>query len=204
MKYPIKVQARINLTQYEKIRESGMDRSKYIRDAIDFFDCNAKKEVEKSKIKLLDELKKSIMLEDEHVEIFLKEQKIQKENIKKAIDKKYNSCNERLKEIEEEEKQYALMNIKKPERRSHEEIIREILPTLQGFHYSAGGITYEKLSRIGREIKISPEVLRDWVDENKELVKKMEYRERNVIKHEDEGVTAEDKKKEYDDYECIF
>lgn len=195
MKYPIKVQARINMGQYDKIKASGVNFSEYIREAIDLFDCDETKKVEESKIELLDELKKSIIVEDTHVNNFLKEQKIQNENIKKAIDNEYQNCNERLKYIKEQEKEYELLNIKKPCKRSREDIINEILPTLQGFKHSEEGITHTNLKRICEDVDISPTILMDWIKENKDLVEKYDFKNRPAIKYKGATREMDDKNK---------
>ena len=198
-KYPVKIQARIEQGQYEKILESGVDKSEYIRDAIDFFDCDAKKQVEISKIELLDELQDNVLMEDEHFEEFIKKHSLKKKNIMNTLKEEYQGCYDRLEQITKEEKICEELNLEKPEKRSREEIIMEILPTLQGFYYSETGITHDKLRKIGHKVKISPEVLNIWVNQNKELVKGRSYRQRNVLKHKDTSITRADKKDEPDD-----
>ena len=186
MEYPIKINARINQEQYDRIMESGVSKSEYVRDAINFFNCNIKKDIELSKLNIINEIRQSVELEQNYFDEFVKQEKIREKCIMKTLQKEYDKCNDKLEKIAEEEEKYSDLNIVKPQKVVTEEVIMNVLPTLQGFYRSENGITYDKLRILGFRIDVNPEILKNWIDQNEELVQGREYRNRSTLKCEEE------------------
>lgn len=186
MEYPIKINARINQEQYDRIMDSGVSKSEYVREAIEFFNSDVKRDVELSKLEVISEIKDIVDLEQEKFEDFVKKEKTFKESIQNTLQEEYDKCNIKLKKIEEEEKKYSDLNIVKPKKITTEEVIMTVLPTIQGFYRSETGITYDKLRNLAFRIDVNPQILKDWVDQNEELVQRTDYMDRPTFKHEDE------------------
>lgn len=193
MEYPIKINVRINKKQYDRIRESGVSKSEYVRDAIDFFNTDLKKDIELSKLNVINEIQQSFDMEQERFDEYVKQEKIREEYVQNTLKEEYDKCNLKLEKIAEEESKYSDVNIVKPRKVTSEEVILKVLPTIQGIYRSETGITYDKLRVLAFRINISPEILMHWIDQNEKLVQGDDYQERPRLKHENDTLKNFDK-----------
>lgn len=181
--YPIKLNVRINKRQYDRINESGASKSEYVRDAIDFFNSDVKRDIEISKLKLLNDIRNTVDKEHENFQEFVNHHESKEKSIIEKIDKEYEKCNQKLNEIAKLDERYSELNLIKPKSIPTEKVILDVLPTIQGFYNSETGITYDKLRVLAFRINISPEVLMNWIDQNEKLVKGDAYLNRTPLKH---------------------
>lgn len=174
-KYDIPLRVKLSDKEYDKVKDAK-NVSEYVRTAINFYNTKQPREIELTKKeiikKIIDELKEE---HEKTCKELIKNEYLKNERIMAKLNKMYDKCDEELLRLARESKNCEDLPLESYDSNTTEEKILSILPTLQGMYNSEIGITYESIRRQAVNLSISAKELKDWIDDNPELMNKSDY-----------------------------
>ena len=171
--YPYNIRARLTEEQYNKIKQSGMSDSDFIRHAIDCYDLELPRILETEKKDMLDEIRSVVVEQEASLQTQIVEQIVEQQHqLEGKIVELWNNCTTN--------KPVEIMDCgtnttTKKHTTNNEALFMQILPTLQGLLHGEEKLTDKKLRYQARRIGVTTTELEDWMAKNSELLNGDEY-----------------------------
>ncbi|MBR0471444.1 MAG: hypothetical protein IJI98_01935 [Methanosphaera sp.] len=181
MKYNIPLRVKLSNKEYDKVKKAK-NKSKFVRDAINYYDGQHQRENELSKKEMLKKIMKNVEEEEKRSAAKInKTEKLKRKRIMNKLTKMSDKCDEELSRLAKENSssEESTPEITDPE--IIEEKILSVLPTLQGIHNSDIGTDYDTIHRVAVKLKIDTTYLKEWMDSHHELLNKRDYLTREHI-----------------------